>query len=116
MHPDPESFVREWLHGWNCHDLDAILAHYCEDMEMSSPYIAQMAGETSGRLRGKAAVRAYWSAALQKIPDLRFEHVATYVGAGSLAIYYHGALGKQVVEVFEFDQDGLVARASAHYR
>ena len=51
MHPDPESFVREWLHGWNCHDLDAILAHYCEDMEMSSPYIAQMAGETSGRLR-----------------------------------------------------------------
>jgi hypothetical protein len=116
MHPDPERFVQEWLHGWNSHDLDAILAHYRDDMEMSSPYIAQMAGVASGRLKGKAAVRAYWAQALQKIPDLRFEHVATYVGAGSLALQYHGALGKEVVEVFEFDAEGRVARAAAHYR
>jgi len=68
-------FADEWIAAWNSHDLDRILAHYEDDFEMSSPVIRIVAGEPSGKLRGKTAVGAYWSRALQRSPDLHFELV-----------------------------------------
>ena len=53
---------------------------------MSSPYIAEIAGVAAGTLTGKAAVRAYWAAALEKMPSLSFEHVQTLIGADSVTI------------------------------
>ena len=109
-----EHFAQEWIAAWNSHDLAKILSHYSEDFEMASPYIAQIANEPSGVLRGKAAVGAYWEAALQRMPDLHFEHVSTLVGAQSLTIYYRGARG-MAAEVFFFGPDGQVVKACAHY-
>lgn len=109
-----EHFAAEWIEAWNAHDLDRILSHYREDFTMSSPYIAQIAGEPSARLKGKAAVGAYWKAALERMPDLRFEHHATLVGASSVTIYYRGVRG-MAAEVFFFDADGHVVEAAAHY-
>lgn len=109
-----EKFAQEWIEAWNSHDLDSILSHYSDDFTMSSPYIAQIAGVESGSLTGKAAVRAYWSAALQRMPTLRFELVQTLVGAESVVIYYRGVRG-MAAEVFFFGQDCLVQRAAAHY-
>jgi ketosteroid isomerase-like protein len=109
-----ERFSSDWIDAWNGHDLDAVLSHYSDDFEMSSPYIIQIAGEPSGTLKGKPAVRAYWSAALRKMPDLHFELVETLVGVDSITLYYRGARG-MAAEVFHFDADGMVVRASAHY-
>ncbi|AOJ72765.1 MULTISPECIES: nuclear transport factor 2 family protein [Burkholderia] len=108
-------FSREWIDAWNSHDLDRILSHYADDFDMSSPMIAQIAGEPSGRLRGKAAVRAYWSKALQMIPDLHFEWIATLAGVDSIAIHYRGAKGRLALEVFHFGADRRVVKAFAHY-
>jgi ketosteroid isomerase-like protein len=109
-----EKFAKEWIAAWNSHDLDRVLSHYADDFTMSSPYIAQIAGVESGSLTGKAAVRAYWAAALQKMPTLRFELVQTLVGADSVTIYYRGVRG-MAAEVFFFGQGHLVIRAAAHY-
>lgn len=109
-----EAFAQEWIEAWNGHDLDRVLSHYAEDFTMSSPYIAQIAGVASGTLTGKESVRAYWAAALQKMPTLRFEHRQTLVGADSVTIYYRGVRG-MAAEVFFFGQDRLVIRAAAHY-
>lgn len=109
-----DHFAAEWIDAWNHHDLDRILSHYSEDFTMSSPYIAQIAGEPSGRLQGKAAVGAYWKSALERMPDLRFEHHATLLGADSVTIYYRGARG-MAAEVFFFDAQGQVREAAAHY-
>lgn len=48
-----ESFTAEWIEAWKSHDPDRILSHYSDDFEFSSPFIAQIVGEPSGRLRGK---------------------------------------------------------------
>lgn len=109
-----DHFAAEWVAAWNAHDLPRILSHYADDFTMRSPYIVQIAGEPSGTLRGKAAVGAYWAAALARMPDLRFELVDVLVGMGSVTLYYRGARG-MAAEVFEFDEHGQVARASAHY-
>ncbi|MCC6139400.1 MAG: nuclear transport factor 2 family protein [Nitrospira sp.] len=109
-----EEFAKEWVAAWNSHDLDRILSHYADDFVMTSPYIAQLAGVASGILTGKAAVRAYWAAALEKLPSLRFEHVQTLIGVDSVTIYYRGVKG-MAAEVFFFGLDHLVYRAAAHY-
>jgi len=71
-------------------------------------------GEPSGALKGKAAIRDYWSRALARIPDLRFELVGVYAGAASVVIHYRGPRGLSA-ELFWFDAAGKVYRAAAHY-
>lgn len=109
-----ESFAEDWIAAWNSHDLERILAHYSDDFEMSSPFIALIGGEPSGKLRGKKAVREYWAKALQMHPGLHFNLAATLVGAASITLYYEGVRG-MVAEVVHFGPDGKVAAAFAHY-
>ena len=109
-----DQFAAHWIQAWNAHDLDAILSHYTDDFEMSSPMIAVIAQEPSGTLRGKAAVRAYWAKALEALPTLRFELVETLLGADSITLYYKGVRG-MAAEVFVFDAQGRVRKALAHY-
>ena len=54
-----EHFTKEWIDSWNSHDLDRILFHYSDNFEMSSPVIVTIAGEPSGKLKGKNSVGAY---------------------------------------------------------
>jgi hypothetical protein len=112
---DAQRFTQEWIEAWNAHDLDAVLSHYADDFQMSSPLIVQLAGVASGTLRGKGDVRRYWEAGLERFPDLKFELLGTYAGASSLAIHYKGPNGRQSVEVFRFNDSGLVTEAAAHY-
>jgi ketosteroid isomerase-like protein len=108
-------FAAEWIAAWNTHDLDRILAHYTEDFEFSSPKIPQIAGEPSGKLQGKAAVRAYWEKALARLPNLRFELIDVTFGIDSLVIYYHSVGNRRAMEVMQFDSCGKVMRSAAHY-
>lgn len=109
-----DRFARDWIAAWNSHDLDRILTHYEDDFEMSSPIIRTLAGEPSGRLKGKSAVRAYWANALKAIPDLRFELVQALAGVDSVTIVYKGHRGA-VAEVLSFGPGGKVRAAAAHY-
>jgi hypothetical protein len=109
-----EHFATDWIASWNSHDLDRILSHYADDFEMSSPLIPQIAGEASGRLKGKTAIRAYWGKALALVPDLRLELVSILTGVDSITLHYKGARG-MAAEVFHFGPDRRVIRAFAHY-
>ena len=109
-----DQFAADWIDSWNSHDLDRVLSHYTDDFEMSSPVIINVAGEPSGKLKGKQKVGAYWATALKLIPDLHFELVDTLVGVDSITLYYKGARG-MAAEVFHFNPDGKVFRAYAHY-
>ena len=110
-----ERFAAEWIAAWNAHDIPRVLSHYADDFEMSSPVIVQVTGEASGRLRGKAAVGAYWAEALKRVPGLRFELLCVLAGVDSVVLHYRGAGGRLAAEVFHFGADGKVDRAVAHY-
>src|SRR5262249_58942070 len=109
-----ERFAKEWVAAWNSHDLERVLEHYEDDFEMSSPIITTLIGEPSGKLRGKAAVGAYWAKALRAIPDLRFELLAALAGVNSITVYYRGHRGL-AAEVLHFSASGKVREAFAHY-
>ena len=110
-----DHFAADWIDAWNAHDLGRVLSHYADNFEMSSPFIIQMVHEPSGTLRGKAAVAAYWKKALELIPDLHFELISVLVGVTSITLYYKGARGRLVAEVFHFGAEQKVSRAFAHY-
>ena len=109
-----DKFAAEWIEAWNNHDLEAVLTHYTEDFEMTSPVITQVTGETSGKLKGKAAVGAYWAKALERIPVLHFELKDILVGVDTITLYYKGHRGMSA-ELFFFNEGGMVYKSCAHY-
>jgi ketosteroid isomerase-like protein len=109
-----ERFAREWVEAWNAHDLERVLSHYEDDFEMSSPIIVTLMGEPSGKLKGKAAVGAYWAKALKLLPELRFEFLAVLAGTESVVVYCRGHRGL-TAEVLHFGETGKVRAAFAHY-
>jgi ketosteroid isomerase-like protein len=109
---DAHSFARSWLDAFNAHDVDAIMAHYAEGVEHSSPTVVRLLGEPSGVVRGKAALRTYFVKALESAgPGLRFDLPRAYVGAHGVTLLYNRSGGKLVAETFHFDGRGLVERA-----
>ena len=113
--PDAEKFAAEWIESWNSHDLDRILSHYAEDVEVTTPMIKVALGIESGTLRGKAPARRYWQAALERVPDLHFQLIECTQSVESIALYYKSVMGKMAIEVMFFDKDGKVSRVIAHY-
>ena len=97
------TFVEQWVTDWNAHDLDKLLAHFAEDVVFTSPVAAQLIASSGGVIRGKVALRDYWTEGLRQIPDLHFEVVATYVGVNTLVINYRNQRGGLVNEVLIFD-------------
>src|SRR5260370_12658902 len=111
-----ENFAAQWIAAWNSHDLERIFALYSDDFVMCSPLIAERGFAASGSLRGKAAIRPYWSAGLAATPPIRFELVDVYVGVDTIAIQYDSvSRGKRVVEVLEFDAERRVVSGSGCY-
>jgi len=115
MQLEPRTFAAEWIAAWNSHDMDRILTHYADDVEISSPMIKLAAGIDNGSLKGKEAVAAYWKKALERIPDLRFELIDVTAGVDSVALYYHSVMNKRSIEVMFFNAAGKVQRIIAHY-
>ena len=111
---EADAFAHAWMDAWNSHDATRIAAHYHDDVEFHSPFVARIAG--AGSLRGRAAVHAYFAAALARYPDLYFGpalHVAA--GAGSVSIVYRSVDDLLAVETLVIDDQGLVTRAHCHY-
>ena len=108
-------FSQSWYAAWNRHDLDGILAHYSEDIEHSSPFIARYNGDPACRpLKGKAAVRAYFGRALERNPTLRFDPMHVAVGVDAVVLVYRRMTGEVAVETFRL-RDGLVEASVSHY-
>jgi hypothetical protein len=101
-HQAAVDFAQRWAGAWNAHDLEAVLAHFTDDVVFTSPVAAQLLPGTGGVLRGKEALRAYWRVGLERIPDLRFDVVAVYAGVGTVVINYRNHTGNLVCEVLSF--------------
>lgn len=112
--PDPQVFAAQWLAAWNNHDLEAVLAHFADDVTFTSPVAVQLLQESDGVLRGKAALRAYWTRGLELIPDLRFEVVGVYAGVQAIVIQYRNQKGGLVCEVLIF-RDGQIIEGHGTY-
>ncbi|HLH21467.1 MAG TPA: nuclear transport factor 2 family protein [Chloroflexota bacterium] len=107
--------AQAWIDAWNAHDLDAILAHYADEVEFISPFVQRLLGDPSGIVRGKAALRDYFARGLASYPDLRFDLLEVLAGVRSVTVYYRSVRGLLAAEVMCLADDGRVERVLAHY-
>lgn len=110
-----QKFAEEWIRVWNSHDIEDILSHYAEDIEVTTPMISLATGGKESILKGKTAVREYWKKALDKFPDLHFELIRSTAGVNSVALFYKSIMDKHAVEVMFFDGEGKINKMYAHY-
>lgn len=71
--PTTKQIATQWFAAFNAHDLEALLALYHDDAAHYSPKLKLRQPETNGLIQGKAALRAWWRDAFERLPTLRYE-------------------------------------------
>ena len=107
--------AKDWVAAWNAHDLELILTHYEEAVELTSPVAAQLLGVADGKVVGKASLRAYFRRGLEAYPELRFELEDVLWGLNSVVLCYKNQKGTRSAEFMELSANGKVARVVANY-
>jgi steroid delta-isomerase len=105
------TFANEWAAAWNARAVERVLSHFSDDVTFRSPTALAVVGVAT--VQGKAALRAYWMKALERIGSLHFtvDRVAWDAAARELAIIYVSDVdgrAKRISENLTFGTDGLV--------
>ena len=111
---DASAFARRWADAWNRRAVGEVLDLFADDVIFTSPTALAVTG--SPVVRGKQALRAYWSAAMARIESLEFtvQRALWDAGQRELAIIYVARINgatKAVSENLIFAASGLVERA-----
>lgn len=109
------NLANEWVAAWNARDLELIMAHYEDAVELTSPVAAQLLGTSDGKVVGKASLRAYFQRGLEAYPNLHFHLEDVLWGINSVVLYYTNQKGTRTAEFMELSAIGKVARVVAHY-
>jgi ketosteroid isomerase-like protein len=112
---DAWKLANHWVAAWNAHDLELILTHYEEDVELTSPVAAQLLGTPDGKVAGKANLRAYFQRGLTAYPELLFKLEGVLWGVNSVVLCYLNQKGTRTAEFMELSATGKVARVVANY-
>lgn len=107
--------ANEWVAAWNAHDLDAIMSHYEDGVELTSPVAAKLLGIADGRVVGKASVRDYFRRGLEAYPQLEFRIEDVLWGLNSVVLYYTNQKGNRTAEFMDLSASWKVARVVANY-
>lgn len=108
-----DHFATRWLDAWNTRALDAILEHYAEEVQFTSPFAARLMGHPL--IQGKEKLRAYFSAAIEQCPDLHFAHCRAFVGEMGVTLVYRSVQDLEAAETMLLDDAERIVRVWAHY-
>jgi glutathione S-transferase len=111
-------FARHWIDAWNGRRLDAVLELFTDDAVFVSPKAESFIGQA--RVEGKAALRSYWTVALEKIPRLEFtlEAADWDPAASALTVLYRADLAgrrSRAAERWLLDAAGRIRYGEAYY-
>jgi ketosteroid isomerase-like protein len=107
--------ANHWVAAWNAHDLELILTHYEDGVELTSPAAAQLLGTPDGKVAGKESLKAYFQRGLTAYPELHFHLEDVLWGVNSVVLCYRNQKGTRTAEFMELSAAGKVARVVANY-
>lgn len=115
---DNAAVAQRWLDAFNAHDVAALVALYDDRCTHTSPKIRTLHPESGGKIVGKAALTAWWSDAMTRLPGLRYERVAIVADERCVIIEYvrhaPGEAPMPVAEAFDIDGGRIVASRVYH--
>jgi len=109
------SLANHWVAAWNAHDLDLIMTHYDDAIELISPVAARLLGMPDGKVAGKPNLRAYFQRGLEAYPELHFHIEDVLWGIDSIVLYYTNQKGTRTAEFMKLSASGKVVRVVANY-
>jgi hypothetical protein len=112
---EARNLASSWVAAWNAHDLDLIMTHYEDDIELTSPVAARLLGTPDGKVVGKANLRAYFQRGLEAYPELHFCLEDVFVGMNSVVFCYRNQKGTRTAESMELSPTGKVVKVLANY-
>jgi hypothetical protein len=107
-------FADQWVSDWNRKDVEAVLAHFGEQVIFTSPRAVAVLG--SPTVEGKARLREYWTRAISRIQTIHFTLDYVIGDRERIGIVYVSEInGKRMrsVEFLVFGEDGLVCEGEA---
>jgi len=112
------AFAEQWARNWNARDVEAVLAHFAEDVVFSSPVALVVTGQAS--VVGKSALRTYWRRALEGHSALSFkvQNILWDQETRELAIIYDREIDERHdrgAETLTFGDSDLIVRGEAFY-
>lgn len=107
-------FARRWVQAWNDRDVEAVLSDFADDAVFTSPLAARVVPGSGGVIRGKQALRHYWTEGVRQHPELHFELTDVYFGVDTIAIGFRTQDGTDRCEILTFS-GGLVRSGYGTY-
>jgi len=107
-------WAEEWTANWNGRDVEAVLAHFADDVEFTSPRAVPITGQAS--LTGKQALRDYWNRGMAAIQYIHFGLDYVIADGDRLGIVYTSEINgtrMRSVEFLRFNDAGLVCGGEA---
>ena len=108
-------FANHWIAAWNAHDLELIMVHYDDAIELTSPVAAKLLDKADGKVAGKENTKAYFRRGLEAYPELSFVLEDVLWGLNSVVLYYRNHKGSRTAEYMELLPSGKVIRMVANY-
>ncbi|HBE16787.1 MAG TPA: nuclear transport factor 2 family protein [Cyanobacteria bacterium UBA11149] len=108
-------FAREWIAGWNSHNLELILSHYADEIEFISPLIVKLSVQPDGLIKGKENLRNYFTKGLATYPELKFELLQILFGVNSITIFYRSVNNLLAAELMVLNNEMKAMEVRAHY-
>jgi|SRR5471030_3138081 ketosteroid isomerase-like protein len=112
------TIARRWLACFERKDVEALVALYAENARHTSPKLRLSRPETGGHIHGRAALRAWWADAFQRLPQLRYIEQTLTAGEERVWMEYlrkvPGEADLPVAEVLEI-RDGLIRESRVYH-
>lgn len=113
-----EQIARQWFDAFNTHDLEKLLALYDDNAEHYSPKLKIRQPETNGLVRGKAALRAWWQDAFDRLPTLHYQYTTLTANDTHVFMEYIRTVAGEpdmlVAEVLEISNGLIIASRVYH--
>ncbi len=109
-----EALARDWCDAWNARDLERVLDHYADEIEIRSPLVVERFGAPDGVLKGKARLREYFGIGMRNAA-LRFTFERVLVGQSAMTVLYRRETGRLVSDTMLLDDELKAVSMTACY-
>ncbi len=110
--------ANKWFAAFNEQNLDALLALYDDNAKHYSPKLKIRQPETNGMVTGKAALRAWWQDAFDRLPTLRYIPTTLTANEDRVFMEYIRTVANEpdmlIAEVLEISHGRIIASRVYH--
>jgi limonene-1,2-epoxide hydrolase len=114
-----EQIATAWFAAFNSHKLEDLLALYNDEARHFSPKLKIRQPETNGWVSGKAALRAWWQDAFDRLPELHYEVLTLTANESRVFMEYirqvPGEEDMKVAEVLEIGGNRMIIASRVYH-